>query len=112
MHLGRHQSRTLLGICPHDWVRPGSKCGSEASRNRSGFCPPKEQIDDATKFAIGVVLPVLSKFPVASPAKADEALTSVAAAMQAMTVIRDLVTNELSPSYCIVNRRSNLSGLR
>jgi hypothetical protein len=28
-----------LGICPHDCVRPGSKSGSEESRNRSGFCP-------------------------------------------------------------------------
>ena len=43
-----------------------------------------------------MVLPVLAKFPVASPAKADGALMRVAAAMQAMTAIRDLVTNELS----------------
>src|SRR3954466_14863173 len=89
-------SRTLLGICPHDCVRPGSKSGSEGSRNRSGFCPEKEQIDDATKFEIGVVSPVRPKFPVASPANADGALTRVAAAMQAMTVIRDLVTDVLS----------------
>src|SRR4051812_2881416 len=89
-------SRTLLGICPHDCVRPGSKSGSEGSRNRSGFCPENEQIDEATKFEIGVVLPVRAKFPVASPANADGALMRAAAAVQAMIVIRDLVTNAVS----------------
>ena len=71
---GENVTDCLWGIWPQDCVRPGSKFGSDGSRNASGFCPENEQIELAWGASsgaapIGVTFPVLWKLPVDSPAE-------------------------------------------